>query len=181
MGTYGSVKINADAGSYTYTLDNSKPEVQALAFKQHETDTFTYTITDSKGATSSTTLTVYVNGKNDAPVITINGTDSASASLAETNSGLTTAGTLSIFDVDTSDKVTVSKAPAFSVDGSYAGPRPSDTLKAFALTVSGGEPSRHSARQSARHQLVNQVAKPSTSSRRARPWFCITPSVVLRD
>ena len=140
MGTYGSVKINAD-GSYTYTLDNSKPEVQALAFKQHVTDTFTYTITDSEGATSSTTLTVYVNGKNDAPVVTINGTDSASASLAETNSGLTTAGTLSIFDVDTSDKVTVSKAPAFSVDGSYAGPRPSDTLLKAMLTVSGGEPS----------------------------------------
>ncbi|HRL95118.1 MAG TPA: VCBS domain-containing protein, partial [Pseudomonas sp.] len=140
MGTYGSVKINAD-GSYTYTLDNSKPEVQALAFKQHVTDTFTYTITDSQGATSSTTLTVYVNGKNDAPVITINGTDSTSASLAETNSGLTTAGTLSIFDVDTSDTVTVSKAPAFSVDGSYAGPRPSDTLLKAMLTVSGGEPS----------------------------------------
>ncbi|MDZ7889619.1 MAG: retention module-containing protein [Pseudomonas sp.] len=140
-GTYGSVNINAD-GSYTYTLDNSKPEVQALAFKQFVTDTFTYTITDSQGATSSTTLTVYVNGKNDAPVITIGaGTDSANASLAETNSGLITTGTLSIFDVDTTDTVTVSTTSKFSVDGSYNGPRPSDALLKAMFSVSGGEPS----------------------------------------
>ena len=47
-GTYGSVSIAAD-GSYAYTLDNSKPTVQALARGQSVTDTFTYTITDSRG------------------------------------------------------------------------------------------------------------------------------------
>ncbi len=139
-GTYGSVIINAD-GSYTYTLDNSKPAVQALAFKQHVIDTFTYTITDSEGATSSTTLNIYVNGKNDAPVITIDGPDSASANLTETNSGLTSSGTLSIYDADTVDTVKVSQAPAFSVDGTYSGPRPSDAALKAMLSVSGGEPS----------------------------------------
>ncbi len=139
-GTYGSVIINAD-GSYTYTLDNSKPAVQALAFKQHVIDTFTYTITDSEGATSSTTLNIYVNGKNDAPIITIDGPDRASANLSETNSGLTSSGTLSIYDADTLDTVSVSQAPAFSVDGTYSGPRPNDAALKAMFSVSGGEPS----------------------------------------
>jgi VCBS repeat-containing protein len=54
--------------------------VQALAVGETLTDTFTYTITDSQGATSSTTLTVTVNGSNDAPVISRSGAgDSAAA------------------------------------------------------------------------------------------------------
>ena len=66
-GTYGSVTIAAD-GTYTYTLDNSKPVTNALAAGQTATDVFTYTITDDKGATSTTTLTITITGTNDAPV-----------------------------------------------------------------------------------------------------------------
>ena len=42
VGTYGSVTIQ-DNGSYTYALDNDKPEVQALAVGETLTDVFTYT------------------------------------------------------------------------------------------------------------------------------------------
>ena len=55
--------------------------------------------------TSTATLTITVNGSNDAPLITIDAGDSAAANLAETDSGLVTTGTLSIEDVDTSDTV----------------------------------------------------------------------------
>jgi VCBS repeat-containing protein len=139
-GTYGRVNIAAD-GSYTYTLDDSKPTVQALARGQTVTDTFTYTITDAQGAVSSTTLKVTVTGSNDTPDISVGVGDSAAAALTETDSGLTTAGTLSIYDVDTLDIVTPSVS-AVSAGGTYAGlaslPLTPAQLLAM-LTVSGGE------------------------------------------
>ena len=137
-GTYGSVSIAAD-GSYAYTLDNSKPTVQALARGQLVTDTFTYTITDSQGATSSTTLSVTVNGANDAPVITVRAGDADSASLTETNSGLIVSDTLSVFDVDTQDTVAASKVDSLVVGGTYSGVRPNDAVLKGMFSVSGGE------------------------------------------
>jgi len=74
-GTYGSVTLNAD-GSYTYTVDNGNAAVQALAAGAALTDTFTYTVRDTAGLTSSNTLTVTINGANDAPVNTLPGTQS---------------------------------------------------------------------------------------------------------
>ena len=65
--TYGTVRINAD-GSYTYTLDNTRAATQALAQGQSVTETFSYTVKDTAGATSTTTLTITVTGTNDAPV-----------------------------------------------------------------------------------------------------------------
>jgi VCBS repeat-containing protein len=73
-GLYGSLLLNSD-GSYTYTLNNTLTSVQNLNTGQQLLDTFTYTITDQDGQTSSTSLaiTVTVNGVNDiaasAPLI----------------------------------------------------------------------------------------------------------------
>jgi VCBS repeat-containing protein len=67
-GTYGSATINAD-GSYSYTLNNASAAVQGLRAGQTATDSFTYTMRDAAGATSSTTLTVTVTGTNDTPVV----------------------------------------------------------------------------------------------------------------
>lgn len=64
---YGTLVVNAD-GSYTYTLNNASPLVQALAEGEVYNDTFTYTVSDQFGATSDTTLTIAVTGTNDAPV-----------------------------------------------------------------------------------------------------------------
>ena len=66
-GSYGTVKINAD-GTYSYTLNNALPATQALAQGQVVSEVFNYTVKDTAGATSSTTLTVSVTGTNDAPV-----------------------------------------------------------------------------------------------------------------
>jgi VCBS repeat-containing protein len=67
-GSYGSVTINAD-GSYSYNLNNASAAVQGLRAGQTVNDSFTYTMRDAAGATSSTTLTVTVTGSNDAPVV----------------------------------------------------------------------------------------------------------------
>ena len=66
-GVFGTVSILAN-GSYTYTLDNTRPATNALGVGQTGTDTFTYTITDNNGATSSSTLTITITGSNDGPV-----------------------------------------------------------------------------------------------------------------
>ncbi len=62
-GTYGSFTIAAD-GAWSYTLDNTKPNVQAL--KEGETKTETFTVQSVDG--TPTTVTINVVGTNDGPV-----------------------------------------------------------------------------------------------------------------
>ncbi|PUE06853.1 hypothetical protein B9Z51_13055 [Limnohabitans sp. T6-5] len=69
VGNYGTLVIGAD-GSYTYTVNQSNATVQALNISSTAlNDVFTYTIKDSGGLTSTATLTVAVNGANDAPIV----------------------------------------------------------------------------------------------------------------
>ncbi|MBE7190454.1 Ig-like domain-containing protein, partial [Jatrophihabitans endophyticus] len=75
-GTYGALVLNAD-GTYTYTVDNTKPSVEALNTGDHPTDTFTYTMQDAAGASSNATLTVTVNGADDAPVAVNDGSSTS--------------------------------------------------------------------------------------------------------
>nr|WP_239482186.1 VCBS domain-containing protein [Pseudomonas insulae] len=67
VGTYGTLTLGAD-GAYTYVVDNNNPLVNALRIAgQTLSETFTYTIRDLAGATSSATLTVTIQGQNDNP------------------------------------------------------------------------------------------------------------------
>ena len=68
QGQYGSFTLQAD-GSYTYTLNNALDAVQQLGVGAHLTETFTYTVTDQHGATASNTITITINGTNDAPQV----------------------------------------------------------------------------------------------------------------
>ena len=99
---YGSFAITT-AGVWTYTLDNAAAD--SLAEGASATETFTVTVTDEFGATDTETVTITLTGTNDAPVIAVVGTDTASATIAETNAGLTKSGTLTVTDADTSDTV----------------------------------------------------------------------------
>lgn len=65
-GAYGTIVINAD-GTYTYTLDNRNPAVQNLNNGQTLTEVFRYTIMDSDGNASTTTLTITIRGVSDTP------------------------------------------------------------------------------------------------------------------
>ncbi|MBZ9771578.1 beta strand repeat-containing protein, partial [Mesorhizobium sp. CO1-1-8] len=64
-GTYGSLVITKATGAYTYTLANAQGNVQALAAGQTVTDSFTYTVSDGHGGTSSTNLAVTVFGTDE--------------------------------------------------------------------------------------------------------------------
>jgi VCBS repeat-containing protein len=77
-GIYGKLTLAAD-GSYGYQLDNADADTQSLAQGSAGQDVFTYTISDAQGRTATTTITITVNGTNDAPVI-----DSAAAAAAGT-------------------------------------------------------------------------------------------------
>ncbi len=66
-GTYGAINIAAN-GAYTYTVDNSSAAVQALRTSGNTLqDVFTYTMRDTAGLTSTTQITVTIQGANDAP------------------------------------------------------------------------------------------------------------------
>jgi VCBS repeat-containing protein len=97
-GTYGSVTIAAN-GTYTYTLNNGDADTNALAVGQVVTDVFNYTMQDSAGASSPSTLTITVTGTNDGPAFT---GAPASASFAE-EAALTATGSLAFNDVDITD------------------------------------------------------------------------------
>ncbi|MFN9911806.1 MAG: cadherin domain-containing protein, partial [Pirellulaceae bacterium] len=86
-------------GSYTYTVDNSNAAVQALRISgQTLTDTFTYTMRDTAGLTSTTQITVTIQGANDAPH-DLAGT----LTVAENAANGTSAGTVTRSDVDSGD------------------------------------------------------------------------------
>ena len=100
-GDYGTLTLNA-AGAYTYTLTNSNADVQALQVGDTLTETFSYTLIDTAGATDNTpTLTITIAGANDAPVNTVPG---AAYSVLEASADNALAG-LSVADVD-SDTLT---------------------------------------------------------------------------
>ena len=64
VGTYGTLIIGAD-GSYTYTANQDAAD--ALDDSESATDVFTYTVSDGT-STDTATITITVNGSNDAPV-----------------------------------------------------------------------------------------------------------------
>ncbi|GAB6390181.1 VCBS domain-containing protein [Stutzerimonas marianensis] len=67
-GQYGTLTLGAD-GSYRYVVNDSNAQVQALRGASDTlVDTFTYRMTDASGATATTTLSVTIQGANDAPV-----------------------------------------------------------------------------------------------------------------
>ncbi|MGX0975789.1 VCBS repeat-containing protein [Roseovarius sp. MBR-51] len=71
-GVYGSFAIDA-TGNWTFTLDNEAEAVQSLHDSDSVLETFTVTVTDAQGATTTQDVVITINGTNDAPVIVANG------------------------------------------------------------------------------------------------------------
>jgi VCBS repeat-containing protein len=87
VGTYGNLVLNAD-GSYTYTLKTDPATVAALqALDTGETlsDAFNYTMRDGDLDTDGATLTITINGANDAPTVQNNAVWMSSDPAAQTN------------------------------------------------------------------------------------------------
>jgi VCBS repeat-containing protein len=71
-GIYGTLFVRAD-GNYRYVLDNTDPDTQALAAGQPATESFLYTAANNGGGAgneASATLTIAIEGTDDASVIT---------------------------------------------------------------------------------------------------------------
>ncbi len=97
-GSFGSINIAAN-GSYTYTVDNNNASVQALrTISNTLQDVFTYTITDAGGLTSTTQITVTIQGANDAP--SQSGIEVAALAYSENSGPVTITSSLSLTDVD---------------------------------------------------------------------------------
>ena len=101
-GTYGSLNMAAN-GVYTYTLTNGHPAVQALGVGELLTDQFTYTITDGNGGTSTTTLSITINGDNDDVTLAPQTADATEDLLAEVDGNVLE----DVLDLDVNDVHTV--------------------------------------------------------------------------
>jgi len=102
-GTLGLVTApsgNPGDGDFTYDPNG---QFESLGTGQTAQDTFTYTLTDELGGTSTATVTVTINGANDAPTIDTN----VSITVDEGAAGATIgAAALSGSDVDGGDTAT---------------------------------------------------------------------------
>ncbi len=98
-GTYGSIQINAD-GTYVYTVDNANSAVQSLRLTTDTLiDVFTYSMTDALGVTSTSRVTITIQGANDTPF------DLAAAGLTvdENAANGTALGPIAFSDLDAGD------------------------------------------------------------------------------
>ncbi|MCG9642154.1 VCBS domain-containing protein [Vibrio sp. Isolate34] len=93
QGHWGSLFIQPD-GTWTYDLDNTNPKVQSLSKGSTVTDIIT--VHSADGTPHQITLTI--NGTNDAATIS-----SATMAVDETDTAITTSGTLTSTDVDNPD------------------------------------------------------------------------------
>jgi VCBS repeat-containing protein len=116
-GPIAGLTLNAN-GSYTF--DASNAAYQNLAGGATRAVVANYTLTDSKGATSTSTLTITVTGVNDAPVAT------AATNTATEDAATPVTGQLVATDVDTGAALTYAisgTAPAgltISSTGAYS-------------------------------------------------------------
>src|SRR6185295_10040512 len=108
-----SFAVNAATGVWTYTLDNAAH--QNLAAGETQTETFTVTVTDDKGATATQDVTITITGTNDAPVIT----SADQAGTVTEDTALTATGTVTSSDVDHGATATYS-GNATGAYGSFA-------------------------------------------------------------
>ncbi|MCP4189086.1 MAG: hypothetical protein GY768_00505 [Planctomycetaceae bacterium] len=87
-GLYGSIVINPQ-GNYTYTLNNTNPNVDQLDIGQSLTETFPYTISDSQ-LDHSTNLVITIKGRRDVSPDTLKAdllTRSGNKLIAQTSTG----------------------------------------------------------------------------------------------
>ena len=92
VGTYGSFSLGTD-GAWSYSADNSQTAIQALGEGDSLTDSFTAVSADG----TEQIVTITITGTNDAAVI--DGVSSGNVTEDDADT-LTTAGTLTIADVD---------------------------------------------------------------------------------
>ena len=109
-GTYGTFSLLAD-GTWSYTLDNASPLVQALPAGASPTDTFAVASLD--GTASSVTITIH--GANDPALITGDTTGDVSE-----DGTLVASGALTAADVDAGQESFVPQTNVAGVYGTFS-------------------------------------------------------------
>jgi VCBS repeat-containing protein len=70
-GTYGVLVLIEATGSYTYTINNELPAVNSLGSSDIVSDEFEVKVGDGTNTSSAQTLTITIQGQNDAPTAPI--------------------------------------------------------------------------------------------------------------
>ncbi|GAL35394.1 T1SS secreted agglutinin RTX [Vibrio maritimus] len=99
---YGQLSVDPETGDWVFTLDNSASATQSLKEGDSVNTTFEVTVTDDKGAVTTETLTLTINGTNDLPTFDAGG--DAAGTVTEQGDGIGSDnianGLLSASDVD---------------------------------------------------------------------------------
>jgi VCBS repeat-containing protein len=109
-GNYGSISLDQSRGEWTYTPDDGAIE----GLKTNESDSFTVQVSDGV-STSTTTITIELQGSNDTASFTGDITGSVTADETTTASG-----SLTISDRDTEDSDIVSQTNSSGTYGSFS-------------------------------------------------------------
>ncbi|MEM1278444.1 MAG: Ig-like domain-containing protein [Cyanobacteria bacterium P01_H01_bin.152] len=147
QGQYGTLAVNAD-GSYTYTLDNDNPAVDALNDGETLTESFDYSVSD--GALEDTAqLAITINGSTDASPtrLTIAPLD---ADRPEGDSGstpftFTVTRTGDLDKTTTVEYLTAGLDPGLTIDDFATIPNgqvtfaPNETVKTITLNIAGDQ------------------------------------------
>ena len=103
--TTGTDDSTGLGGVVTWNYSVAAAALEYLAKDETKEETFSFDLSDGQGGTVSRTVSVTLTGTNDAPNIQTVTTDSAAKTLDETDTGLTSTGTLTVTDADTADTV----------------------------------------------------------------------------
>ena len=118
--TYGTFAVNSATGVWTYTLDNSAEDTQALVEGQSVTQSYVVRVTDNLGAFADQTVVVTIRGTNDKPEIFAVNYDDEIDNVTEDVSGEdVVTGTIEAGDVDTGAVLTYSAATQQGDYGSF--------------------------------------------------------------
>ncbi|OWT67357.1 MULTISPECIES: retention module-containing protein, partial [unclassified Achromobacter] len=115
-GAYGTFTVD-QTGKWTYTLDNAA--AQSLTAKDHIQETYTVKVDDGHGGTDTKSVTVTINGTDDAAIITPHAVG-ADAGTVKEDTTLSTSGKLDIVDPDAGQAVFVAQTNAAGQHGTFS-------------------------------------------------------------
>ncbi|WP_223511045.1 MULTISPECIES: retention module-containing protein, partial [unclassified Pseudomonas] len=180
-GTYGTLALNAN-GTYTYTLNTSDADFQALHGGGNGTETFAYTLTDADGDSSTANLVLQIHN-NDDP-ITIGGlnTEGGELTVFEKNlsdgsapdaTALTQNGTFTVAALDGVTTLTVGGIAVVTAGVAAGFPQSITTPLGSTLTITGFNAATGVVSYS--YTLVDNEAHPAASGANTLPeQFAVT-------
>ncbi len=122
----------ANAGTVNWQFNAAAGVFDYLAVGEQIAITYTTTVSDDNGATTSQDITVTITGTNDVPVVTAQ-TD-VSETIAEGNAALSTIGSFVVGDVDTTDIVTITDTAVATVGNNTDAATPNEAALLAMLT-----------------------------------------------